>query len=236
MNNDLIGNIGYILVAISFMVRDIVWLRILSIFAASFGIVFNYYASTSPLWIPILWNAFFMLINVSHIALTWRERHNVHLSEEEEELRATSFGGFLPIEFAKLMRLAEWQNVPANEKLTLQGDELDSIMLLQHGTATTVKNGEKISILKDGSFIGAMSLALNKPAAATIMTSAPSRIVKWKKSDLNAFIARNPSIGIKFKAAMDSDMASRLQIGCHEKIEQNLCPKSSPQTVVFMNS
>lgn len=67
---DIAGHLAFALIAFSFLVRDILWLRALSI-AASLA---SYLAPSNPLWIVIRWNVVFIGLNLVQIAILFRER------------------------------------------------------------------------------------------------------------------------------------------------------------------
>ena len=70
----------------SYSVRDILWLRILTIAAAVLLIPY-YYLQSQPLWIAISWNLVFVGINLFWVARLLLERRSVQLTEDELRLR-----------------------------------------------------------------------------------------------------------------------------------------------------
>ena len=65
----LAGHLAFGLIAFSFLVKDILWLRVLSVLASTFSIFYNYTIPVSPMWLAINWNIVFILVNVYHIAV-----------------------------------------------------------------------------------------------------------------------------------------------------------------------
>ena len=51
-----VGHLAFGLIAFSYLVKDIMYLRMLSIVASLFGMFFNYTVPAEPLWLPIGWN------------------------------------------------------------------------------------------------------------------------------------------------------------------------------------
>ena len=58
------GHLAFGLIAFSFLVRDILWLRIISILASLFSVFYNWAIPIEPMWIPIGWNFVFVGLNV----------------------------------------------------------------------------------------------------------------------------------------------------------------------------
>ena len=63
------GHLAFGLIAFSFLVKDILWLRVMSILASLFSIFYNYTIPAEPMWLAINWNIVFVLVNLYHIAV-----------------------------------------------------------------------------------------------------------------------------------------------------------------------
>lgn len=96
---DIAGHLAFALIALSFLVRDILWLRALSITASVASIIYAYFAPAQPLWLVMGWNGLFIGLNLVQIAILFRERRGVTFTDEEKELFQTSFSRFAPVEF-----------------------------------------------------------------------------------------------------------------------------------------
>ena len=83
-------HLGNVLVLCSFLVRDILWLRALSILAGlSFLVYFG--TSTPPVWEPVGWNLVFLSLNLVQIVRLLRERRPVQFAPDELALYTTCF-------------------------------------------------------------------------------------------------------------------------------------------------
>ncbi len=72
---DLVGHFAFLIVALSLAMKDIIFLRILGILSGFVGIFYNYFVTTDPLWIPIVWLSIFIVINISMISLFYTHFH-----------------------------------------------------------------------------------------------------------------------------------------------------------------
>ncbi len=70
------GHLAFGLIAFSFLVKDILYLRIVSVIASLFSILYNY-NSIDPMWLAINWNVVFVIVNVYHIAVIFYEKRPV---------------------------------------------------------------------------------------------------------------------------------------------------------------
>ena len=79
---ELLIHAANLLYLFAFMVRDILWLRILTVIAAAFLIPYFFFRP-EPLITPIYWNLVFTGLNLFWIARLLLERRPVKLSAEE---------------------------------------------------------------------------------------------------------------------------------------------------------
>jgi hypothetical protein len=208
--SQIAGNFAFALIAVSFLVKDILWLRVLSVAASVASIAYNYLAPAAPLWLVINWNIFFLCINLAQIFLIFRERRSVEFSEEEKEIYETIFYNFAPFEFMKLLRIGEWKNAEAGAILTTQGEEVDFVMLIYNGLAEVEIDGAKVAELKDGNLVGEMSYFRGGRATATVRVLQPTRYLSWKKAKMDALSSRNPSMQATLRAVLSIDLANKL--------------------------
>ncbi len=82
---DLLIHTAKVLYLFAFMVRDILWLRILTVIAVACLIPYFYFRP-EPLMTPIYWNLVFTALNLYWIVRLLLERRPVKLSEEEQRL------------------------------------------------------------------------------------------------------------------------------------------------------
>jgi hypothetical protein len=207
---ELAGHASFALIAMSFLVKDILWLRVLSVVASVAGIAYIYVVPSPPLWIVIYWNIFFLAINLTQIALILRERRGIEFTEEEKEIYETIFWGFAPFEYMKLLRIGEWKQAAPGDILAVQGEEVDSIMLIYNGLAEVEVDGAKVAELKDGNLVGEMSYFTGGRATATVRVLQPTRYLSWKKKAMDALSNRNPSMQATLRAVLSIDLAKKL--------------------------
>ncbi|ACF14724.1 cyclic nucleotide-binding protein [Chloroherpeton thalassium ATCC 35110] len=207
---EISGHIAFALIAISYLVKDILWLRILSIIASAAGIVFNYVVPATPLWLVIYWNIGFILVHTFHITLILRERASVDFSEEEKELYQTVFQTFSPVEFMKLLRVSDWKIAQPTEPITVEGEEVPNVMLIYNGLVSVISGGKEVAQLKDGQFIGEMSFIRGGNASATCKALRETRYLSIPKTNLHKLLNRNPAMRTAVHAVLSTDLAKKL--------------------------
>lgn len=216
---DLAAHAASILTAIAYLVKDILWLRVLTMFACVAGIIFNYYVHSTPLWVVIYWNLLFLVINLVQIAIIMKERREVSFTEEEKELYETLFKNFAPFEFMKLLRVGHWLEAKKDEVLAVEDKELANVMLIYNGMVGVEADGQTLTQLKDGSFIGEMSFITGGAATATVRALEPTRYLSWSKADLGRLFQRNPSMRFAMQTVLSTDLTKKLMHWPHAAVQ-----------------
>ena len=93
-------------------------------------------------------------------------------------------------------------DVPAGRTLITQGRAADSFYLLLDGQATVQVDGRDRPALEPGSFFGEISMLDRGPATATVVTSAPSKLMVMSHAQFRDAIRANDQLLSQVMAAM----------------------------------
>ena len=201
-----------VLYLVSYIMRDILWLRIFTVVAACCLIPYFYFR-TEPLLAPIYWNVLFIGLNLYWIVRLLLERRPVRLSEEEQDLCRLVFGTITPREMINLLKLGEWRQAEPDECFIAHGSTLDALMLIHSGRACVEKDGRQLQDLNPGQFIGSISFITDETAPTNIVALEPTRYVCWPKSTLKSYLTKNPELHAAIQATLSIDLTKRLQDG-----------------------
>ncbi len=207
---ELLIHAANVLYLFAFMVRDILWLRILTVVAASFLIPYFYFQPV-PLITAIYWNLAFTALNLFWIVRLFLERRPVKLSAEEQRLCELVFRTMTPREMIKILKLASWQSAVAGECFVKRGKLLDRLMVIYSGKACVEVDGKNVTELQPGQFIGSISYITEETAPANIVSLEPTRYVSWPKSKLQDFMKKNPDLHTALKTTLAIDLTRWLQ-------------------------
>jgi len=206
----VLGHASFVLVATSFLLRDILLLRIFAMIGGLAGIGFAYGGLPTPNWIVIVWQIVFITINGTWSILLVRERSGIRFSDEERELYGTVFRAFAPFEFMKLMRIARWVRAEPGQHLAQAGEVLSDLMLVYNGAVEVVLGDGKRIQLRDGAFVGEFSFVRGGAASATVEAVEPTRYVAWPKEALRELLRRNPSMRSQLHSVISEDLTAKL--------------------------
>ncbi len=207
---DAFGHLSFALIAVSYAVRDMLVLRVISVASGLIGLFYNYLLPGGTLWLAIFWISLFMIINSARIIGLYSEQRSISFSEDEKELYQTIFREFSPVEFMKLMRLANWKEIPQNEIIAREGEEFESLKFLFNGEVIIKKEGKDIARARDGAMIGEMSFLQGGNATATVQAAQPCRCVVWPKEKLKSLLKRNPTMDIAMNHVFSMDLTRKL--------------------------
>ncbi len=192
------------------MVKDILWLRILSVSASLCSIVYNANVAMSPLLVPISWNLFFIALNLYHVGRIIYDNRKVSLSKKEKELYQLSFQSLNLQEFAKLMSLGSWKTFHGGDVLFEEGQLMEDLLMIYSGRVDILVHNKKVNELKDGQFIGEMSFLSGPGASAKVVARFETEVIVWKQSDLKNLKTKNPSLIFSLQGAMARQLTSVL--------------------------
>jgi hypothetical protein len=195
----------------AFLVRDILWLRLLAIGSSLVWIAAMAFSN----WIAasLFWNGIFIAINTYNIGVLLNDNRSVSFTDEERELYETLFRSFRPGEFLKMIRIAKWRNAKPGEILLREGDSVDGVGLIMEGSAEVTLRGEDRARLGDLDLFGEMGYLSGEPATGTVKAQTPIRYVWWNKEELTGFFKKHPSLKVGYHSVVTDDLRKKLLRG-----------------------
>jgi len=206
----LAGHLAFGLIAFSFLVKDIFWLRIVSIIASLFSVFYNYVIPLEPMWLAINWNFIFIGVNLFHIGVILYEKRAVKMDAKNEELYSTLFKDMTPVEYLKISRAAQWETLKPNMRVITQGMPVPDLYLIYNGTVDVLVDNELIAELRDGEFVGEMSFLTEKVATATCKVRHETQCLVWKQREFKELLKRNPSLYFTIQSVLSAQVSDKL--------------------------
>jgi CRP-like cAMP-binding protein len=203
------GNVLYLL---AYLVRDILWLRILTVVASLSLIVFYF---SRDLYAAITWCSLFTLVNLVQIAMLILERRPVFLGEDEMRLYHKLFRTLTPREFMKLLSIAQWKSAGEGEEILKQGEAVTELNLISSGMGVVAIDGRHIAEVGPNQFVGEMAFLTEQDASASVVAQLPLGYLAWPVDQLRTLFHDAPQIHVKFQGVLGSDLVEKLR---HEGI------------------
>jgi hypothetical protein len=206
---DIWFHLANVLYVVSYLVTDIMWLRVLAVAGGLSSLTWTLTAPT-PSFTFIGWTLVYNTINMVQIARLWRERRPVRLDAAAQALYAAAFRTLTPREFLRLLAAGRWGEAPAKMQLIEEGTSPGRMLVLASGHAVVKAGGRELALLGPGQFAGEMSYLTGSRTTAAVETVEPVRFVSWATPDLERALARQPELRTALQLVLGRDLATKL--------------------------
>lgn len=208
--NDALGNVSYVLIAFSYLVTNMLWLRMLAIVGLVAESVYFYMAGSASLWVAIGWSVVFLAINSVQLIRLLRERRATQLQADERLLKDGVFGPLSLPAFRRLMKAGQWRTLAAGTELTVQHTPVARLHVLAQGQASVVVDGKPVAGVHPGGIVGEMSFLSGAPASATVTVTQAVRAFAIDSAALQALLAGDDELQAQFHHALGAELAGKV--------------------------
>lgn len=208
--NDWLGNLSYTLIAVSYLVTRMLWLRVLAILGLSIEAVYFYLAGSSALWVAIGWSMVFLAINTVQLARLLRELHSLKLVGDERFLKSHTFAPLSLLSFRRLMNAGRWQTLAPGAALTLQQQPVTHLRVLVGGMASVVVDGLQVATIRAAGIVGEMSLLTGDHANATVSVTQQARVFEIASAELNRLLQAHDDLRAEFHQSLGSELVAKV--------------------------
>jgi hypothetical protein len=208
---DVPGHASYILIAISYYLTNMLWLRISAVCGLLLEIVY-FQMSGGNMATGIGWGMIFILINVYQIYWLERERRKLNQVEDAHLLRKGVFAGITDLQLARLVTVGKWHDFSPGEVLTRKDEPVTHLVLLCTGKANVDVDGHIVAHLHDGAFVGEMAFVTGNPASATVTVDAPTRAFVFDIPALRKLATNDELVAGAIHRVIGRDMAGKIQV------------------------
>ena len=214
-------HIANVLYLASYSVRDIFWLRILTVVAMLCMFPYYFSCAAEPLWEPIAWNSLFLGVNLFQIFLLIRERWPVALHGLEREIYEKIFHALTPGEFTRLLKLGEWRKPDEDHVLVQDGEVVQEMMLLCAGAAVVKAGDVELARLQPGQFVGEMSFLTQDKASASVLAAEGATVLAWPQEELQAYLDKHGDLSFKLRGIIGRDLVRKIQATKERAVEED---------------
>lgn len=195
---------------LSFLVRDILKLRVLSVVGGFF--LLAYFLLTTPVvWPSVGWNLVFAAINGVQITRLVLERRPVRLSEAEHELRSVAMRTLSARELKQLAPTLSFARVPEGERLIEEGVAPRHLFVILEGVASVERGGAEVTRLSTGRFVGEMSFLTGSPPKADVVAKTQLRIARLDGAALELLLADRAELRAALQSILGADLSEKLR-------------------------
>ena len=116
--------------------------------------------------------------------------------------RVPLFAGLATEELAAIGSITEEREVDAGTALTHEGRHEGYFFVIVSGTVRIERGGQTINTLRDGDFLGEISLLDGGPRSATVVADTPVVAIRLFKSSFDRVIKQEPKVAAKILAVV----------------------------------
>lgn len=201
-------NMYYIGTAIGFIIKEILWLRVVIIVAGlcmiTRGIIIENY-------IVVFWMSMFVVINILQVIRILLEKRPVKLSQDIKDLYENLFDEMTTREFMLFWKMGEKKTLEPDKYLCHDDVPIEEIVLVTDGDVEVVKNEKHIARLGRGYFIAEMQYLVGANPSADVITRSEVKVIAWKHKKLQRLKDTYPYIYNKFQLILSKDLTNKLK-------------------------
>ncbi|MFA6302384.1 MAG: cyclic nucleotide-binding domain-containing protein [Legionella sp.] len=223
---DYLSLVSYSLTALGFLMTNIIWLRIFILIACIMDAnIFFFIRPGAPLWIQILMNILFAVINAVALVRLIHDRLPPGFEGEIGELYQSIFHQLAPSEFRSLLKIGEWKTIQPNVTIIHKGEAEINPMIILQGLVNIEQNGVVLTSLKKNAVLGEINFLTNLPPENAVITKEKTRLFILPKDKLLKLVDKNYSIKSVIYACFGSNIASKLKLMNEQKsADKNVSP------------
>lgn len=208
--NSIPGHVSYVLIAISYWLTDIYWLRVTAVIGLSMEIVYFMF-SGGDLRAGIGWDLIFIAINGYQLYWLVQERWSLRLPEGDRDLLRSVLTGLEDVQIARLLSAGEISDLPAGTVLTTENAPLDRIFFICTGDTSVAIGGREVSHLGKGNFVGEVAFLTGQPATATVVAQSNVRALVFEKGKLNLFFKNETEVAGLIYQLLGRELAHKMK-------------------------
>jgi CRP-like cAMP-binding protein len=182
-----------LLIAISYWLTDIFWLRVVAVVGLSLEILY-FWHSGGDLRTGMGWDLIFIAINLYQLYRLAKDRLSLRLPEADRDLLRSVFTGLDDPQIARLLIAGEFCDFAGGTTLAAENEALDRIFFICSGRARVMIGGREVSHLEKGSFVGEVAFLTDKPATATVIAEGDMRALAFNGSELKQFFDKETEV------------------------------------------
>ncbi len=216
-------HIANILYLASYSVRDILWLRVLTVCAM---LCLGWCYWTCQEYTPLGWQGVFLAINLFQIGLLIFERRPVRLTEQQQKLHRGPLQALTPRQLQRFTDRAEWSSVAPGQQLIAEDTRLKDLILILSGQAIVRTKGQAIARIGEGNFAGEMSFLTGGNTTAEVVAETTLLVATWPEGYVTDLMQRDQSFGNGMRAALGGELVRKLIAG---RLPKTVKPPSEAQ-------
>ncbi len=200
-------HVANVLYLCSYSMRDILWLRVLTVLAM---LCLGWCYWTCSQFYALGWQGAFLAINFFQIGLLVLERRPVQLTEDQQKLYEGPLNTLTPRQVQRFTDKAKWATISDGSKLVTEDEKLQHLILLLSGSAKVISRGKVIARIDAGQFAGEMSFLKGGTTTADVVAEGTVLYATWPEAYVKNLMEQDLELGTALQAALGIDLVHKL--------------------------
>ena len=209
--NNWPGHLSYVLIAISYWLTDMFWLRAVAVIGLSLEILY-FWLSGGDLRTGIGWDLIFIAINLYQIYRLMKDRLSLHLPEPDRELLRSVLSGLDDSQIARLLVAGEFCDIADGTTLATENQPLERIFFICAGRVSVTITGRQVAHLERGNFVGEVAFLTERPATATVIADGDVRALAFESVKLSQFFRNEAGVAGLIYQLLGRELAHKIKV------------------------
>jgi CRP-like cAMP-binding protein len=209
--NNWPGHLSYLLIAISYWLTDIFWLRMVAVVGLSLEILY-FWHSGGDLRTGIGWDLIFIAINLYQIYRLMKDRLSLRLPEPDRELLRSVLSGLDDSQIARLLVAGEFCDIADGTTLAKENKPLERMFFICSGRVRVTIASREVACLERGNFVGEVAFLTERPATATVIAEGDVRALAFESSKLSQFFRNEAQVAGLIYQLLGRELAQKIKI------------------------
>jgi len=208
--SDVPGHVSYVLIALSYWMTNVFWLRIIAVIGLVFEI-FYFRMSSGDMHTGIGWDAIFIIINLYQIFRLVYDERRLRYMKELHLLSQGAFASLTREQLAQLVKVGSWRTLEPGTQVTREGEPVKELILICDGQMVVESQGRTVIRLHGGSLVGELALLSGNQASATVTVERITRAFILEMERLRKLIRADDLIASAVDRVVGHDLAAKLK-------------------------
>jgi CRP-like cAMP-binding protein len=209
--NNWPGHLSYVLIAVSYWLTDMFWLRLVAVVGLTLEILY-FILSGGDLRTGIGWDLIFIAINAYQIYRLMQDRLSLRLPEPDRELLRSVLSGLDDAQIARLLFAGEFSAIAKGTTLTTENQPLERLFFICAGDVRVSIAGREVSHLQKGNFVGEVAFLTEKPATATVIAEDEVRAIVFERDKLSKFFRNEAEVAGIIYQLLGRELANKIKV------------------------
>ena len=207
--SDVPGHVSYVLIALSYWMTNVFWLRVIAVVGLVFEILY-FRMSGGAMPTGIGWDITFIIINLYQIIRLIADQHRLRYMKELHLLSQDAFASLSREQLAQLVKVGSWRSLEAGAEVTREGGAVKELVLMCDGQVLVESRGRTITHLHGGSLVGELALVSGRPASATVTVQRITRAFILETANLRRLVRTDDLVASAIDRVVGRDLAAKL--------------------------